>query len=61
LCLILGIASLTLSQLPPLQWFGILLSSALLVGFVASLVLLPAMLLVFRPRFLKPPEQKGGL
>jgi len=52
LCLFLGIFTLTFSQLPPLQWFGVLLSTALAVGFVTSLVLLPALVIVFRPRFL---------
>ncbi|MCC6696542.1 MAG: MMPL family transporter [Candidatus Hydrogenedentes bacterium] len=60
LCVFLGITTLTLSQLPPLQWFGILLATALLVGFVTSIVLLPALLLVFRPRFLLPVTARKG-
>ncbi|NUM54504.1 MAG: MMPL family transporter [Candidatus Hydrogenedentes bacterium] len=61
LSLILGMVTLTLSQLPPLQWFGILLSTALLVGFVTSLVLLPALIAMFRPRFLDPSRRDKGV
>jgi predicted RND superfamily exporter protein len=47
---IAGFGMLTLSDVPPLVWFGTLVSVAALVSFLASLTLLPAILQVFRPR-----------
>jgi predicted RND superfamily exporter protein len=47
---IAGFGVLTLSDVPPLVWFGTLVSVAAVVSFLASLTLLPAIVQVFRPR-----------
>jgi predicted RND superfamily exporter protein len=47
---IAGFGMLTLSDVPPLVWFGTLVSVAALVSFLASLTLLPAIVQVLRPR-----------
>jgi hypothetical protein len=56
LCVFLGMCVLTQSELPPVYLFAVLLAVSLVVSFLASLVLLPAMLLVFKPRFLEPHQ-----
>jgi predicted RND superfamily exporter protein len=57
LCVFLGMCVLTQSALPPIYLFAVLLAVSLVVSFLASLVLLPALLLVVKPSFLKPrPE-----
>lgn len=62
LCVFLGMCVLTLSELPPLYLFAVLLAVSLLVSFLASLVVLPALLLVTRPKFLTaaPARTKGA-
>ena len=48
---------LTQSALPPIYLFAVLLAVSLVVSFLASLVLLPALLLVAKPSFLKPRHE----
>jgi predicted RND superfamily exporter protein len=54
-----GFAVLGSSQITALREFGLLVATVTLTSFIASVTLLPAMLLVFRPRFLqRPPARK---
>jgi len=48
-----GFSVLTTSQAPPLNSFGLLVAVAVAFSFVGSITVLPAMLLVFRPAFLR--------
>ena len=52
LAVALGFGVLMTSQVPPLVNFGMLVALSVSVAFVASLLLLPAFTLVFRPGFL---------
>jgi uncharacterized protein len=54
LCAFSGICVLCTSDLPPLVQFGILLGIAVSFSFVGSITLLPAAILLVRPRFLTP-------
>ncbi len=51
-CVFFGFGVLLTSHVPPLTEFGILVAVAVAISFIASITLLPAMLLVFRPSFL---------
>ena len=51
-CVFFGFGVLLTSQVPPLKSFGILVAVAVAISFIATITLLPAMLLVFRPSFL---------
>ena len=51
-CVFFGFSVLMTSQVPPLTAFGILVAIAVDISFLASVTLLPAMLLVFQPAFL---------
>ncbi len=51
---LLGFGVLTTSQVPPLVRFGSLVAVAVSSSFVASLTLLPALVAVLRPAFLRP-------
>jgi len=51
LAVALGFGVLMTSQVPPLVNFGMLVALSVSVAFVASLFLLPAFALVFRPKF----------
>ena len=46
------------SQISALQDFGFLVAVVTLTSFVTSVTLLPALLLVFNPKFLTPREGK---
>jgi hypothetical protein len=52
LAVALGFGVLMTSQVPPLVNFGMLVALAVSVAFFASLLLLPAITLVFRPKFI---------
>ncbi len=52
LCVFLGMCVLTQSELPPVYLFAVLLAVSLVVSFLGSMVLLPALLLVIKPKFL---------
>jgi hypothetical protein len=51
-CVFFGFGVLLTSQVPPLKSFGILVAVAIAISFIATITLLPAMLLVLRPSFL---------
>jgi predicted RND superfamily exporter protein len=51
--ILLGFGVLTTSQVPPLVRFGSLVGVAVSVSFVASMTLLPALIKVLQPSFLK--------
>lgn len=51
-----GFAVLMTSQINALIDFGFLVAVATLISFISSVTMLPAMLLVFKPRFLEPSK-----
>ena len=53
-----GFSVLMTSQISALQDFGFLVAVVTLTSFVASVTLLPALLLVFKPKFLTPRKGK---
>jgi predicted RND superfamily exporter protein len=53
---IVGFAALVFSSFLPIQYFGFLVIVSISVCLVAALVLVPAMCLVFKPKFLEPKE-----
>ncbi len=53
---LLGFGVLTTSSVPPLVWFGILTGVAICVSFLGGILLVPALILVFKPRFLRHPN-----
>lgn len=60
-----GFSTLLFSELPTISRFGSLIAVAVSVGFLASLFVLPALVVVFNPSFLRyrpePPPQPEGL
>lgn len=52
LAVALGFGVLITSQVPPLVNFGLLVAMSVSIAFISSLVLLPAIALVFKPAFL---------
>jgi len=55
LALALGFGVLITSEVVPLVRFGMLVAVAVAVSFLASMTVLPAMIKVFKPSFLRPP------
>jgi len=53
---IVGFAALLFSSFLPIQYFGFLVVISITVCLVAALILVPAMCLVFKPKFLEPKE-----
>ena len=53
---LLGFGVLTTSQVPPLVRFGSLVAVAVSSSFIASLTVLPALVAVLRPAFLRPKK-----
>ncbi|MEA3391479.1 MAG: MMPL family transporter [Candidatus Marinimicrobia bacterium] len=53
---IVGFAALVFSSFLPIQYFGFLVVISITVCLVAALVLVPAMCLIFKPKFLEPKE-----
>ncbi|MFA6618498.1 MAG: MMPL family transporter [Candidatus Neomarinimicrobiota bacterium] len=52
----MGFAALVFSSFIPIQYFGFLVVISIVVCLVAALILIPAMCIVFKPRFLEPKE-----
>ncbi len=52
--ILLGFGVLTTSEVPPLVRFGSLVGVAVSVSFIASMTVLPALIKVLQPSFLKP-------
>ncbi len=50
----LGFGTLTMSSVPPLVRFGALTGVAVSVSFLGGVLLVPALAIVFKPRFLQP-------
>lgn len=55
---IVGFAALIFSSFLPIQYFGFLVIISISVCLSAALLLVPAMCLVFKPKFLEPKELK---
>lgn len=53
-----GFGVLMTSQISALQDFGAMVAVVTLSSFISSVTLLPALLIVLKPGFLKPPESK---
>ena len=53
LALALGFSVLMVSSVPPLSKFGFLVAVAVTVSFIGSMTLLPAIVLITRPKFFK--------
>ncbi|MEA2077754.1 MAG: MMPL family transporter [Candidatus Marinimicrobia bacterium] len=53
---IVGFAALVFSSFLPIQYFGFLVVISISVCLLAALVLVPAMCLVYKPKFLEPKE-----
>jgi len=53
LALALGFSVLMTSSVPPLNQFGFLVAVAVMVSFIGSLTLLPSIIILVKPRFLK--------
>jgi predicted RND superfamily exporter protein len=63
--LLVGFAIVTTSRVPAVARFGLLVGVAVLASFLASVVLLPALVKLMRPRFLEmgrveEPSKRGG-
>ena len=54
LIVIFGFAALPFSVFPPLRFFGILVMVSIFACLVGALIIIPAAVLIFRPRFLEP-------
>ncbi len=54
LALALGFSVLMVSSVPPLSQFGFLVAVAVSVSFIGSMTLLPAIILVTKPKFFSP-------
>jgi hydrophobe/amphiphile efflux-3 (HAE3) family protein len=52
-----GFGVLLTSTVPPLVWFGMLVTACVLTALVASVVLLPALIVVLEPAFLHPTRR----
>lgn len=57
LALALGFSVLMTSSVPPLNQFGFLVAVAVFVSFIGSLTLLPAIVLLSKPKFLKTTKK----
>jgi hypothetical protein len=56
LSVVVGFAVLVVSAFYPVRFFGLLVAISILASLLGGLVVLPALVLVFRPRFLEPDE-----
>jgi predicted RND superfamily exporter protein len=54
LSVIIGFSVLLLSNFTPIRFFGFLVFVSILACLVGAMILIPAILLVFKPRFLEP-------
>jgi len=57
---VIGFAVLMTSGFLPVQFFGFLVVVSIISCLVGALILIPALVLVVRPRFLEPVEDVGG-
>ncbi|MBN2528681.1 MAG: RND family transporter [Deltaproteobacteria bacterium] len=55
---VVGFVVLLLSQFFPVQFFGLLVVVSILSCLVGALVILPAVVIVFKPRFLEPKKSE---
>jgi predicted RND superfamily exporter protein len=54
---LLGFGVLLLSDVPPLVRFGVLIAASVITSFIATVLLLPALVCLTRPRFLQGEQQ----
>lgn len=57
LSVVVGFAVLIISAFYPVRFFGLLVAISILASLVAALVVVPALALVWRPRFLEPKPE----
>lgn len=60
LSVVVGFAVLVISAFYPVRFFGLLVAISILASLVGALVVLPALVLVLRPKFLEPHESNQG-
>jgi hypothetical protein len=60
LSVVVGFAVLVVSAFYPVRFFGLLVAISILASLVGALVVLPAVVVVFRPKFLEPGEAFDG-
>ncbi len=58
LSVVVGFSVLIVSAFYPVRFFGLLVAISILASLVAALVIVPAIALVVRPRFLEPGKKK---
>jgi hydrophobe/amphiphile efflux-3 (HAE3) family protein len=58
LSVVVGFAVLIISAFYPVRFFGLLVAISILASLVAALVVVPALALVWRPRFLEPKVEQ---
>ena len=54
LSVVIGFAVLVISAFSPVRFFGLLVAISIMASLVGALVVLPAIVVVFRPKFLEP-------
>ena len=56
LSVVFGFTALFISNFMPIRFFGFLVFISILACLVGAMLFIPAILLVFQPRFTEPPE-----
>jgi len=59
LSVILGFCALPFSVFSPLQYFGFLVIVSIFTCLAGALVVIPALVLIFKPEFLEPKEKRS--
>lgn len=59
LSVLVGFSVLMLSAFLPVRFFGLLVAISIAACLVGAMVVLPALVVIFRPRFLEPTEASG--
>jgi predicted RND superfamily exporter protein len=56
LSVVVGFAVLVISAFYPVRFFGLLVAISIMASLVGALVVLPAVVVLVRPKFLEPKE-----
>ncbi len=54
---VVGFVVLIISQFYPVRFFGLLVAISILASLIAALVVIPAIVIIFRPKFLEPKTE----
>jgi uncharacterized protein len=60
ICVVSGFSALLISSMPPMRHLAILFSVLTLTCMVGTLVVVPSICMLWRPRFLEPVTQRAG-